>query len=79
MNVQKLRETRLLGVALFDLVLAMIGMILLFILAWYYHFRNMAIWPFIIMAIILTVPIGIFFHVIFGIDTSINRRLGLSN
>lgn len=74
-----LRSHRLFGIALFDLILSMIGMIFLFLLAWKFYFPNLDWKRFIIAAILLTIPVGITFHVLFGINTKLNSELGLSN
>lgn len=73
-----IRKYRIFGIAIFDTVLALIGLVGLFLLARWKHFPNLSIWPFIITGIILTIPIGIFFHVLFGVNTTLNYRLGLS-
>lgn len=75
----KIRDFRIFGIAVFDLVASFIGMIIIFLLARWKHFPNLNIWPFILYAILLAIPIGIFFHVIFGTNTTLNYRLGLSN
>ena len=54
-------------------------MLIIFLVARYYHFRDMNIAPFIIAAILLTIPVGIIFHVMFGVNTKINSLLGLSH
>ena len=78
MNIQSLRSYRIFNIALFDLVGAILGMILIFILTWYFHFKDLSIYKFVLSAILCTIPISIFFHVIFGINTQLNYNLGLS-
>lgn len=74
-----LRQYRIFGIALFDLVLGVVGMIIIFLLARWKFFPNLSVWPFIIAAVLLTVPIGIAFHIIFGVNTQLNYYLDLSN
>jgi len=75
----EIRKYRFMGIAIFDLVSSFIGVIIIFLLVWMLRFRNLNPLIFVIAAILLTIPIGIFFHVIFGINTTLNKRLGLSN
>jgi hypothetical protein len=67
------------SLSIFDIVSAVIGMILLFLVIWKLYFTQLNIWNFIIAAIILSIPVGIVFHVIFGINSTLNYKLGLSN
>jgi hypothetical protein len=67
------------SLSIFDIVSAVIGMILLFLVIWKLYFNQLNIWNFIIAAIILSIPVGIVFHVIFGINSTLNYKLGLSN
>ena len=78
-SLQKLRSHRIFGIALFDLSLAVLGMIIGMIVLHNIHFKNLKISNFIIAAILLTIPVGIFTHIIFGVNTTLNYRLGLSN
>lgn len=77
MGLLYLRSFRIFGIALFDLVLSMVVMILIFL--------YMAPSPplnqinFIVAAILLTIPLGIVVHVLFGINTTLNYYLGLSD
>ena len=73
------RNYRIFGMAIFDLVLAMVGLVLVFLLARWKHFPNLKVWPFVLAGILLTIPVGIVFHIIFGTNTHLNYQLGLSN
>lgn len=73
-----LRSFRILNIAVFDLVTALVGMIILFLFIHNKFFSKLPRDNFIIMAVILTIPVGIFFHVIFGVNTTLNRYLGVS-
>ena len=75
----EIRKYKLFSLSIFDIVSAVIGMILLFLVIWKLYFNQLNIWNFIIAAIILTIPVGIVFHVIFGINSTLNYKLGLSN
>lgn len=77
MGLLYLRSFRIFGIALFDLVLSMVVMILIFL----YMAPSPALNQinFIIVAILLTIPLGIVVHVLFGINTTLNYYLGLSD
>ena len=75
----EIRKYRISGIALFDLISAFLGTIIIFLMIWKWKFPELNPWKFVIAAILLAIPIGIFFHVIFGINTNLNNRLGLSN
>jgi L-cystine uptake protein TcyP (sodium:dicarboxylate symporter family) len=74
-----IRDHRIFGLAIFDLVTAILGMILLFLLAWKIHFPKLDWWKFVLAGLILAIPFGIIIHVIFGVNTKLNYKLGLSN
>ena len=74
-----MKRVRLFGISVFDLLAGVIGMVIIFLLAHHYHFKDMNAWPFVTAAILLTIPLGIIFHVIFGVNTKINSVLGLSH
>jgi ABC-type uncharacterized transport system permease subunit len=78
-SIVSLRRHRVFGIAIFDLVSSFIGVITIFLLVWRLRFQNISPWNFVIAGILLTIPIGIFFHIIFGVDTRLNSLLGLSN
>ena len=78
MTIVSLRKYKLFGMTLFDLIIALVGMIIIFLIMWYWHFRQLKWWNFVIAAILLTIPTGIVFHVIFGVNTELNSKLGLS-
>jgi hypothetical protein len=73
-----MKRYRLLGISITDLLIGMVAMIIVFLLAHHFHFKEMKIWPFIVAAILLTIPVGIVFHIIFGVNTQINYVLKLS-
>ena len=79
MSIEDLRSHKIFGLAIFDLSISFIGVIAIFMVAWRVHFRNLDWWKFLIAAILVTIPIGITFHVLFGTNTTLNYRLGLSN
>jgi hypothetical protein len=66
--IKKLREPRIIGIAIFDLLLAIIITAYIFYkLGFNYK-----------LGAILSVPIGIIIHYLFGIDTTLNYYLGIS-
>ena len=77
--IRELRSYKIFGLALFDLVLSMVGLVLIFLLARHIHGIDLSPTPFIVGGIVLAIPIGIVFHVIFGTNTTLNYRLGLSH
>lgn len=77
--ISKLRQYRIFGLSIFDIITSIIGMILLFLILWKCHFKNLNPFTFIIAGIILVIPFGIIIHIIFGVNTQLNYKLGLSN
>jgi hypothetical protein len=78
-SLSSLRSYKIFGISIFDLISAMIGLIIIFLIAKHYHFPNLTSTPFILAGILLAIPVGITFHIIFGTNTSLNYKLGLSN
>ena len=74
----EIRKYKIFGLAIFDLVVGILGMVVLFLLMWKWHFPTLNPWHFVIAAILLTIPLGIVVHVIFGANTALNDKLGLS-
>jgi hypothetical protein len=66
--IQTFRKPRIYGIALFDLILAIIGTEILF--------RYMGATAY--LGVILAVPIGVLVHYFGGFDTTLNYKLGLS-
>lgn len=79
MSIQDLRSYKIFGLSIFDLVISFVFMITLFMIAWGIHYKNLDWWKFLLAAIFVTLPISITFHVLFGVDTKFNYKLGLSN
>jgi hypothetical protein len=77
-SIEKLRSYRIFGIALFDLTLGLIGTIIVFIILWKVHFPTLSPWKFVLWAVLLTIPIGMFVHLLFGVNTTLNYRAGLS-
>jgi hypothetical protein len=76
--MSNLRSYRIFGIALFDLISSIIGLIIILLVARKYHFSSLQKKPFIVAGILLAIPLGIVFHIIFGINTTLNYKLGLS-
>jgi hypothetical protein len=77
--ISDLRKYKIFGLAIFDLVVGMIGMVILMLIFWKIRFSNLNPIYFILAGILITIPVGILFHVIFGVNTALNKKLGLSN
>lgn len=73
-----IRKYRIFGIALFDLISAIIGLVIILLICKKIHFPSLSNTPFIITGIVLAIPIGIVFHIIFGTNTTLNYKLGLS-
>ena len=73
-----IRKYKIFGLAVFDLIIGVIGLVGIFLLMWKWHFPELNAWHFIIAAVLLTIPTGILFHVLFGVNTKLNYKLGLS-
>jgi hypothetical protein len=74
-----IRKYKFFGLAIFDIVSSIIGLVLVFVLVKYKHFPKLSTGPFIIAGILLAVPVGIVSHIIFNVNTQLNYTLGLSN
>lgn len=77
-SIKELRSHRVYGMAIFDLVSSIIGMILIFLLARWNYWPKEPILPFIVWGAVLAIPFGIVLHVLVGQNTALNQRLGLS-
>ena len=74
MNIQSIRKHKIFGLSIFDIVTSFAIMIIVFTMAWKTHFQKLKLRNFIIAALILAITI----HIIFGINTKLNYKLGLS-
>ena len=72
--LQSLRSVRIMGIALFDVVTAYLGLFLLFGLSRQHGTRQQNA----LLAAVFVLPIGILTHLAFGIPTMLNYDLGLS-
>jgi hypothetical protein len=79
MSIQQLRQHKIVGLAIFDLVLSFLGIISIFLISWKLHYRHLNVWNFILAGIILTIPISITFHTLFGVNSQLDYFLGLSD
>ncbi len=80
MTITELRkEYRIFDIAMVDLVLTVIGMIIMFKIVHNKYYPNLEVKNFIVAGILLALPISIFAHAVFGVDTQLNYVLGLSN
>ena len=78
MIISELRRFRIFNFAIFDLVTSILGMILAFVIFWKIHFSKLPVYKFILAAVILAIPFGVIIHIIFGVNTNLNYKLGLS-
>jgi len=72
------RKYRIFGLAIFDIVMGAVGMIILFLLARARHYPTLNITPFVITAILVSIPVAITTHVLFGVNTKLNNMIGVS-
>jgi hypothetical protein len=73
-----IRKYKIFGLSIFDIVVGVIGTVAIFLGMWRWHFRQLKAWNFVLAGIVLTIPIGIAVHIIFGSNTTLNYKLGLS-
>jgi hypothetical protein len=73
-----IRKYKIFGLSIFDIVVGVIGTVAIFLGMWRWHFRQLKAWNFVLAGIVLTIPIGIATHILFGVDTTLNYKLGLS-
>ncbi len=76
MNIKKLRSYRIYNIAMFDVVFGILGMILIMLL---FKEKGKSPTNYVIAGVLLTIPIGIFIHVLFRVNTELNYKLGLSD
>jgi uncharacterized membrane protein len=75
MTLEYLRSFRLFDIALFDLILAIAGMVMAALLVHKYTDYDKK--TLIMIFVALTIPLGIVVHASLGIDTSLNRMIGI--
>ncbi len=76
MDIKKLRSYRVYDIAMFDVVFGIIGTILILLL---FKEKGKSTTNYIVAGALLTIPLGVFIHVLFKVDTQLNYKLGLSN
>jgi hypothetical protein len=79
MSIAKLREHRVFDIAIFDLVSSFIGIIIIALLLKHRFWPQLKSMNFVIAAILITLPLSIFSHMLFGVNTNLNYKLGLSD
>jgi hypothetical protein len=72
-----LRVPRIKGISIFDLVTAFLGMVLLALFIHKLGITTYSKFELVVIAILLTIPLGIIVHYVLGIHTVINSYLGL--
>jgi hypothetical protein len=78
MDLKSIRSFRIWGISVFDVVTAIVGLVIIFLIAKHFHFPKLDNSNFIWAGILLALPIGIAFHILFGTNTTLNSKLGLS-
>jgi ABC-type Fe3+-siderophore transport system permease subunit len=76
MDIKTLRSYRLYNIAMFDVVFGIIGTVLLLLL---FKEKGKSSTNYIIAGVLLTIPLGIFVHILFKVNTELNYKLGLSD
>lgn len=76
--ISELRKYRINDLAIFDLVFGLLGVTVLMLVLWKIHYPKLNPVNFIIASVLLLLPLSIFTHVLFGINTTLNNKLGLS-
>lgn len=78
MDLVYLRSFRLFGIALFDLISAFLGMIIISLILRKFMFNSVSVEKTVLIAILLTLPIGIVTHYVIGTKTTLNGYLNLN-
>lgn len=79
MSLKQLRSYRIFDIAIFDVLSSMIFFSIIFIVSQRHYYPKLDWKKFILAAVLLAIPIGIVFHILFGVNTQLNYVLGLSN
>ena len=77
-NLKSLRSFRIYGLAVFDIVGGIFGIICFMLILRHFFFPTLSTKSLLIVSILITIPIGILSHVIFRVNTRLNYLLGLS-
>jgi hypothetical protein len=76
--IQKIRSYRPWGIAIFDVFASFIGLTILFLISWKYHFPKLHWWMFVIAAAYVLFSVITTANILFGINTEANYKFGLS-
>ena len=79
MNLKYLRSFRIYNIAMFDVIVSIIGLIIICLISRDRYWPRKDWKPFVGIAIFYAIPIGIVTHIIFGVNTQLNYKLGLSD
>ena len=77
--ISQLRKPKIFGLAIFDIVSSIIGLVLIFQVARRHYFPDLRPRYFCIAGTLLAIPLGIVVHILFGINTALNYKLNLSH
>ena len=79
MSIATLREHRIFGIAIFDLVGSFTLIVVITLILKHKYWPNLKSSNFILIGLLITLPISIFAHMLFGVNTTLNYKLGLSD
>jgi len=77
--LENLRKPTLCGLALFDTVLALLGVYLLILLIRNQFELKLSLIEIVLISLIITIPLGVISHALLGIATPLNCKLGIAN
>ena len=79
-SLTELRTCRIFGLAIIDFVASVIGVLAVLLIAKYFHenLKDLHIVNFVFISFVLALPIAIASHILFGVNTALNYKLGLS-
>jgi len=79
-SLTELRSCRIFGSAVFDFVASVVGVVIVLLIAKYFrdNLKDLPIVNFVFISFVLALPLGIFVHILFGVNTALNYKLGLS-
>ncbi len=78
MWLKTVRLPRVCGLVVFDTLVALIGLVIILIIAWKVHFRTLPLGNFVAVSLLILFPLAIFSHILAGVNTPLNYKLGLS-
>lgn len=79
-SLTELRSCRIFGMAIIDFMASIVGISIILLISKYFHkdLKTLPTVNFIFASFFLAIPLAIFSHILFGVNTSLNYKLGLS-